>query len=636
MAQETNDPANVSPINEPSGEPDLYTEKVFVTTSTKPVAATSEREVSEKDELEEGFFPWISRPGERATFKKASFPWQGLIGLIGAALTVVASWGLLFGCNDTQQWQQSRPQVAKVLTPAAILSAIISANGILLHMAFSSGMSIAWWLRASKSKATVGELHETWVYSSGILGAVQAGRRFNYVALATIVVAMIPINGVLLQGALGVRNVLVDVPIAGITLPFSGDFPAGASGYLSKNGTPEGIDSEFSIATYNFFTTPNHGSFLLFYSNESDAAFNAQNQNYLYTQIDYPSGCQGTCSFDAPGVGFWIDCSDTYLVDYDFQVDETQPDWQELPVVKDGLPVYSVKFDWDVSNPNTIHFDMLGKDSYKCTGKYEQVTCNLTAVSLKFPTLLQMNVSIAQDEYGTMLSVPPASDYGSDKFVDFIKPDDELQTGGTKFGFLAEVFNNYFGSEIKLQYQSNSGQPEYFLTQTGIFANGPGLLYGPNGEENQGDKIDMDSYGKKGCEVFLDTDDYPLSLEKTEILNSIRQFMFYLSLYYGYDQTFGVPPLIRDTTNMVAQNRYHVVWWHWAASLGVTLLVVLCVTPTFWGFWNLARPPTMSPLETARAFNAPVLADQNPTLATPEILREVHGRNLHGPHDSTT
>ena len=37
----------------------------------------------------------------------------------------------------------------------------------------------------------------------------------------------------------------------------------------------------------------------------------------------------------------------------------------------------------------------------------------------------------------------------------------------------------------------------------------------------------------------------------------------------------------------------------------------------------------MSPLETARAFDAPVLADQRPEMATEELLRVVHKRTLH-------
>ena len=153
---------------------------------------------SSKTQVLPGFFPWKKSPHDKIRFKKASVPVKGFTGLVGAVLTVLCNWALLFASNNTQQWEERYPYVAKVLQPASILSAIISANDILLHMAFSEGMTIAWWLRATQARATVGDLHETWLTSSSLLDAVQAGKRFNYIALATIVIATIPINGILL------------------------------------------------------------------------------------------------------------------------------------------------------------------------------------------------------------------------------------------------------------------------------------------------------------------------------------------------------------------------------------------------------------------------------------------------------
>lgn len=106
-----------------------------------------------------GFYPWTQFPDDKIQFKKSSLPVKGIIGLVGAILTVLCSWALLFASDHTQQWEHRYPSVAKVLKPASILSAIVSANGILLHMAFSDGIAIAWWVRATKDRATGDELH---------------------------------------------------------------------------------------------------------------------------------------------------------------------------------------------------------------------------------------------------------------------------------------------------------------------------------------------------------------------------------------------------------------------------------------------------------------------------------------------
>jgi hypothetical protein len=44
-----------------------------------------------------------------------------------------------------------------------------------------------------------------------------------------------------------------------------------------------------------------------------------------------------------------------------------------------------------------------------------------------------------------------------------------------------------------------------------------------------------------------------------------------------------------------------------AGGVAVMLVVVIGVMPLFYGFWDLGRDVTLSPIETAKAFGAPVL-----------------------------
>lgn len=61
----------------------------------------------------------------------------------------------------------------------------------------------------------------------------------------------------------------------------------------------------------------------------------------------------------------------------------------------------------------------------------------------------------------------------------------------------------------------------------------------------------------------------------------------------------------------------------------MTFSIILFILPTFYEFWTLARQTTLSPLETARAFQAPVLREAPVHLDTKQLLKEVGGSNLH-------
>jgi hypothetical protein len=569
----------------------------------------------ESNQTPSGFFPWIQYPDDRIQFNKASFPVKGFVGLVGSVLTVLCSWALLFASNNTQQWAQRYPSVARVLQPASILSAIISANGILLHMAFSDGMAIAWWLRATKARVPVDDLHATWATSSSALDAIKAGKRFNYIALATIVIATIPINGILLQGALNVRRHFVDIGSVDVTIPFTNNLDAAYSGSLTTNGALNVINTTLSGQAYNFFAGDNKG-YIVMYSNNTSTATVDYNTN------TYPTNCKDTCVFDAPGLGLYLSCNELDAPAFNFMVDTSQPGWQDLPVVKQGLPIYSTAFGWSAFEPNTIQFNLTSKETFGCSGNYYQLACTLRPRYTTYSSILQINNSGLAG--ANTLSLDPDFDYTDDVYGDYIAPNDELATHKTKFGFIAKSFSDYFDSNITVQYSNESGSPEYVLGQNGMFANAPWIIYGVDGHNHSGETVNLTAHGAQGCEVWIDWERDGLHNDRDVIMAEIRQFMFRLS--YQYARSSSTYTSLRGHA-YESQNLYQITWWHWGASLGVTLLIVLCVTPTFWGFWALSRVPTMSPLETARAFDTTVLADQNSEAAMHEMQRLQQGRS---------
>jgi hypothetical protein len=48
---------------------------------------------------------------------------------------------------------------------------------------------------------------------------------------------------------------------------------------------------------------------------------------------------------------------------------------------------------------------------------------------------------------------------------------------------------------------------------------------------------------------------------------------------------------------------------YFAGAASVQLLAILAILITFWGFWDLGRSSSLSPLEIAKAFDAPLLSD---------------------------
>ncbi|KAH6683388.1 hypothetical protein B0J14DRAFT_146314 [Halenospora varia] len=121
--------------------------------------------------------------------------------------------------------------------PSAWLSIILSLNSVLVHMAVSQGIAVTWWYRASRKTPTVAELHNIWATGSSVVAAVVKWRTFNYIALATIFAATLPINGILLQNAVssGVNYKNVTGPSTSFSL--ATELPAGFSADLNPDGS---------------------------------------------------------------------------------------------------------------------------------------------------------------------------------------------------------------------------------------------------------------------------------------------------------------------------------------------------------------------------------------------------------------
>jgi hypothetical protein len=182
------------------------------------------------------FFPWLEGDAENQKLSVKTltrFPLMGAVGLIGSALTVLLSFGVLKAFEGHEVINSKHmPYFPK---PAVWLSVIISMNGIFLHIAASRGLSIMWWFRASKEQTTVADLHNVWDRGTSPVSALTQWKTFDYVALAAVLVAAIPVNGIVLQNAVGSYVDYRDVSTPETIFAITNTLPVGFSADINHD-----------------------------------------------------------------------------------------------------------------------------------------------------------------------------------------------------------------------------------------------------------------------------------------------------------------------------------------------------------------------------------------------------------------
>jgi hypothetical protein len=130
-------------------------------------------------------------------------PWSGFVAVIvalactGAAVAVaLASDGKPVGYWTIR---------GHVLQPAVLLSIAATLTNTSLLYAFTKGATIHWWNMAFEG-ATLKQLHSSYHYGNGVTAVFSSARSFNSVALASISMPILLMNGPLLQRASSVSQ----------------------------------------------------------------------------------------------------------------------------------------------------------------------------------------------------------------------------------------------------------------------------------------------------------------------------------------------------------------------------------------------------------------------------------------------
>ncbi|KAL2071034.1 hypothetical protein VTL71DRAFT_12269 [Oculimacula yallundae] len=539
-----------------------------------------------------GYFPWLEEEKDRNFSSKLMrrFPVLGALGLVGSGMTCLLSWMTLYFFSGHEVIEGGY-----LPKPAAWLSVILSLNSILAHMAVSQGVAVGWWYRASRKGATVEELHNVWATGSSIGAALTTWKAFNYIALATVFVGTLPINGILLQNAMtsGVNYHQVN-RTANFSIATS--LPEGFSADLSVDG---------SVGTYSSLW-------------QTAIPEVIGNVDQFYKSTNPLNTCKGDCSGIVEAVGFQVeDVCPTYTIPYNLPTDTTSNSTQDSTM-------FSVDITWNSSTPYTMGLNTLVKDSTDCSGFYTVTNCTLHMAKVTYPVWVKYNKSGDEswtwyNRMGWESPSHPWSYYYPNEIVE-VYPE-VPETNQTAFGGIASALQAFYGSSVVMHPTRNGTTLKY----NGLFAQQLQTRPLPGPPDEFGNLLPAPTQDR--CNISF-TSFLPYGNPRDFMLSKIRDTLFYTSIYQALQDRTSYQK-IDQTPDWISTNEYHVLWKFWAGSVAVTLAIILFILPTFWGFWTLARKTTLSPLETARAFHAPVLREAPGHMDTPGLLKEVGKNNIH-------
>ena len=455
------------------------------------------------------------------------------------------------------------------------------------------------------------------------------------------VVLLIPINSFLLQGAISSRLV-TQVHHDNITVPMVPFLDPGFSGYN------EGGDIVLDLTASPW---PDVWA-------QVQNILGSKNAPYAYigTYEDWYDGQPETFPFTyredsnytayAQGAGFNVSCETSSTL-HDFTPSEHHN--------VTGGRIFSATVGYDLKYPNNMTVDVSWKIEPACVFHMIRKRCTLAAATVIYPIQIQMNIP-SSTYTGPFFSLLDGTTRQDDKTVRILPVFQGEGEYNWTYAGIPNLMGGYYNSSIEII--------DYLGGVNGSWIqNGPladALAYFVTATEYY---CQIDLVGGLQYLEYLQSLDNPIINENTEvgatsqtsldiaevILSRIRQAMFLSSIYMGaewytvlntnfnastyiggelpYGRSHYVQelPALRSTDVAIC----HVRLYLWAISLAITWIVMAIIIPTFWGYRSLTRPASMSPVDIARAFHAPLLAEVSPEHDINRVLQDIGKRNVH-------
>jgi hypothetical protein len=176
------------------------------------------------------------------------------------------------------------------ITPSVVLAILIAVVNASMSFVLAEAVNYRWWFEAVDGSSTLADLERVWMYGTSFGSALMSGRHVNLVALASVAVTILAIDGPLLQRAISTIEKDVHVSQSPVNVTLADQIPLGYSGLeLSPNGNLLGS----ALASEQF--------------QEVIRQYQQREPIVAHSIV----GCYGTCRGDLEGAGLQAVCEET-------------------------------------------------------------------------------------------------------------------------------------------------------------------------------------------------------------------------------------------------------------------------------------------------------------------------------------
>ncbi|KAF1347076.1 hypothetical protein BDV97DRAFT_400949 [Delphinella strobiligena] len=445
----------------------------------------------------------------------------------------------------------------------------------MLQYGLSQGLVIGWWSLALRG-TDVNTLHHRWAHGTSILAAAASGRRFDKLAAAKMIVATAFAVNPLLQRASKTVGVVVQKNATG---PFQ--LATDQASFSAVNFT--------SAATDGFQGPVQLTSVMV-----------AVMRDYTNrAAIHNPFGnCTGDCTGTIRAAGIVANCSTainnsfaikwdngggsdiaifgagTNIMNYQTGTNFTlSTSWVQTTARNDGVSEYGSQ----LGGAGTV----LPTELQDCDGTSWNKTCSLQHAVLEYPIAMT----------GSTITILTAS---GDLQTISTEPNGEVDSERVFTG-LSIAANSITSSSSSIEPAGDHGWT--FRTAGPLTS-----FYLQSREVNT-------------CQMtFTDPTE--------DILSSLNEIMFRISLAAFNSSTLSSSKTTAYTlSQQVAEIHYESHYAYLVAATVISLVACASLLPTFDKFWTLGRPMSLSPVEVAKAFNAPILRSPEPGACNMPVQR---------------
>ncbi|KAK3328258.1 hypothetical protein B0T19DRAFT_442174 [Cercophora scortea] len=186
---------------------------------------TSEHEAQPVETMDGDDSPGEEFPPRKpwATGVWTRFPFLPFTSILATVLSAVACVVVLVRSDgaNTEDWQ---------VRPSVLLGIFTAAGNASLRYALAEGFQVAWWSRATTKSHTLGRLHEYYTYGTSALAAGLSVRSPSFIAVASILTFVMVIDGPLLQRASSTVLVVRDGEVVPVRMTVAPQIPFGFTG----------------------------------------------------------------------------------------------------------------------------------------------------------------------------------------------------------------------------------------------------------------------------------------------------------------------------------------------------------------------------------------------------------------------